>query len=257
MKPLPLNAKGNGVGVDFSNLHIVKDRTSLSLPGLMLSSQWLLVVSLDTANGCMDQAISGGMERPGASSQRAKEATLRFFDGVIGRGFFSSLVVEIDYAARLINLHDPRSYEYTGNGMSLPLEMDSNYIYVRTQVKAAGRPPVTVRLIVDTGSAGTLTLNKQFAAAHGLLPPAEQLAAANECGMGGLAEGPSYEGRLEGLQLGDFTLSNPATFFRHTPVGEGYDGLLGNLVLRNFKVIFDFSRGRMILEPLRQVGGNR
>jgi hypothetical protein len=41
-------------------------------------------------------------------------------------------------------------------------------------------------------------------------------------------------------------------FFDHILVssGERYGGLLGAPALRNFKVIFDYSRGQIILEPL-------
>ena len=53
------------------------------------------------------------------------------------------------------------------------------------------------------------------------------------------------------LQLGGFKQSDPLTFFRHTPVGGGFDGLLGGPAVRNFKVILDYSRSRMILEPPR------
>jgi hypothetical protein len=60
---------------------------------------------------------------------------------------------------------------------------------------------------------------------------------------------------LEALQLGGFTLSNPMTIFYQEPAIQGSDGILGNPVLRNFKVIFDYARSRMILESPRRVKG--
>jgi hypothetical protein len=108
----------------------------------------------------------------------------------------------------------------------------------------------------ETGQ-DTLTLNKQFAEAHQLLPPAEKLRPTNECGIGGAAEGTSFEGTLEALQFGDYKLSKPLTFFRKNPHGKGFDGLLGGAILRNFTVIFDCSRSQMIFEPRRQVRGRR
>jgi hypothetical protein len=63
-------------------------------------------------------------------------------------------------------------------------------------------------------------------------------------------------GRLKALQLGGFKLSNPITVFYQVPPAQG-DGLLGNSALRNFTVIFDYSRSRLILEPPRQVKGSR
>jgi hypothetical protein len=43
-----------------------------------------------------------------------------------------------------------------------------------------------------------------------------------------------------------------ANFFAEgSPAGEGLAGHIGLGVLREFKVIFDYSRRRMILEPLK------
>jgi CubicO group peptidase (beta-lactamase class C family) len=234
-----------GVGTKPTDFHLVTDKASLSLPGVEISSRSMFAMS---KNDCADQATNDGIDRNVPSDQRPKEGTKKAMDGILGSEFFSSFVVEIDYPARLINLYEPQSYRYTGAGESFPIEIDG-LIYAQAQVKAPGLPPVTARLAVDTGAATTLTLNRRFAEEHKLLPPPEKLTATNECGIGGLAEGTSYEGRLEALQLGDIKLSNPLTFFRKNPVGKGYDGLLGGGALRHFKVIFDYSRRRMILEP--------
>jgi len=43
-------------------------------------------------------------------------------------------------------------------------------------------------------------------------------------------------------------LYKPLTGSQQT-AGQGYDGLLRGAILRNFEVIFDYSRSRMILEP--------
>ena len=68
---------------------------------------------------------------------------------------------------------------------------------------------------------------------------------------GGQAQEKSLIGTLEALKLGHFKLSNIFTVFYQDPDAEGYDGLLGGSALRNFKVIFDYSRSNMILEPPR------
>jgi hypothetical protein len=251
MKLQLLRKQVAGVGTKPLDVHIVTDKATFSFPGVVLSSRSLFAISMDKINECYDEATNGGIDRNVPSDQRVNEGARKVMDGIFGRGFFSSFVVEIDYAARLINLYDPQSYKYTGRGESIPLEIDSTYIYVRAQIKAQGRPPVTARLVVDTGGGAALTLNKQFAEEHKLLPPAEKLTPTNECGISGLAEGTSYEGTLEALQLGAVKLPDTLTFFRKNPVGKGYDGLFGGAALRNFKVIFDYSRSRMILEPPR------
>jgi len=52
------------------------------------------------------------------------------------------------------------------------------------------------------------------------------------------------------VQIGHVTLLNAMTFFRRTSNGQGFDGLLGGGALRGFRVIFDYSRRRLILERL-------
>ena len=58
-------------------------------------------------------------------------------------------------------------------------------------------------------------------------------------------------GRLKSLEVGRFAITNPLTGF--TKVGEiadaGKAGNIGGGFLRRFRVIFDYSRKRMILEP--------
>lgn len=67
--------------------------------------------------------------------------------------------------------------------------------------------------------------------------------------MGGAVALPL--GRAEALRLGRFTLDHPVTGFptqgqfgRH-----GMAGNIGNAVLRRFRVVFDYSRSRVSLEP--------
>ena len=75
--------------------------------------------------------------------------------------------------------------------------------------------------------------------------------------INGSAKDATLVGTLEAaLQLGDFKLSNPLTVFFQKTVARDYDGLLGGVALRNFKVVLDYSRSRMILELSRGVRGS-
>jgi hypothetical protein len=57
-------------------------------------------------------------------------------------------------------------------------------------------------------------------------------------------------GRARGLEIGPFAIADPIILL---PAGEitapGKAGNIGGRLLRRFRVIFDYSRGRMILEP--------
>ena len=43
----------------------------------------------------------------------------RAYEGTLGRDFFESFVVAIDYARKTVRLYDPASYQYSGKGKSL------------------------------------------------------------------------------------------------------------------------------------------
>lgn len=69
------------------------------------------------------------------------------------------------------------------------------------------------------------------------------------CGLGGYAKEKSWIGTLEALQLGEFKVPAPTTEFRLSDPTTDADGFIGGAVLRRFKLIFDYSRRRMMLEP--------
>jgi hypothetical protein len=63
--------------------------------------------------------------------------------------------------------------------------------------------------------------------------------------------------RLPKLQIGKLTVDRPtADFFeKGSPVDPGLAGHIGMEVLRQFRVIFDYSRKQMILEPYPEKSG--
>jgi hypothetical protein len=64
---------------------------------------------------------------------------------------------------------------------------------------------------------------------------------------------------IGGLRLGSFNIVNPITMFSRAANGvlasSDFDGLIGSAVLRHYKVVFDYSRRRMILEKVSQGPG--
>lgn len=231
-----------GSGAATPEYYRVTDGVSFRLPGVVFTSQGVVAMALDKVQGCIDNAAADG------SASNAAQSARKGLDGILGKDFFSSLVVEVNYTARRINLYDPHSYQYRGKGQSLPLEI-GGFIYVQAQIRAKGRKPITARLMVDTGASAPLSLTKQFIEANRLLPPVEKLREVKDCGIGGFANEKSWVGSLDALQLGGVRLSNPVTVFLQDAAASEYDGTLGNIALSNFYVIFDYARRRMILAP--------
>ncbi|HWW76523.1 MAG TPA: aspartyl protease family protein, partial [Pyrinomonadaceae bacterium] len=176
----------------------------------------------------------------------------RRVDGIIGYDLFKLFVVEVDYAAKTINLYDPRGYEYGGAGEVVPFTLHGGTPFTRVRLVVEGGAAVEGDFEVDTGSDGSLSVNRPFAEKHKVL---ELLpgASASKTGSGAGGETAYVEGRVKELGLGRFTFPGPVVTFSRDNEGEGTNadsaGQLGGEIFRRFKVIFDYTRGRMILEP--------
>ena len=246
---LKLIGQAGGIGARQPDVYLVTDKVSFSLPGVALSHGRLLAVSLDAVESCVNEFNVDEEGRNIASERSKQSGPKREVDGILGKEFFDQFVVEIDYAQRQLNVYDRSSYKYAGSGKDIPLEIGEQHIFAQAQIKAAGRAPLTGRFLLDTGSAQAVSLLKPFMNEHRLSPSTEGLTSVPVCGLGGHEKEKSWIGTLEALQLGEFKISAPVTEFRFADPNTDADGFIGGAVFRRFKVIFDYSRRRMILEP--------
>ncbi len=181
--------------------------------------------------------------------------SLTGIDGVIGRIVFATLVVEVDWEKRSIKLHDPAKYKYSGKGTVLPLTFDDGgRPYTMANVVLSGDKKVPVKLVVDTGGSHTLSLDVG-SKPEILLPEG---ARKTVLGRGGSGEITGYAGRIKSFELGGQMLKDVPTDFPDESSGTagigGRQGNLGSGVLRRFKVIYDYSRKQMIIEPNKFAG---
>jgi Aspartyl protease len=200
---------------------------SLSVPGAEVSNQMIFSTPFPTVPGFA-------------------------FDGVLGYGFINQFVVEIDYLNKQMNLYDPRTYAYRGEGKIIPLAFDDHKIpSVLTSVQIEGRVPVAAKLEIDTGADGTLVINGSFVKKQQLLAAMPKAVKDRGRGLGG--EESRLLGQVKAVQLGEFVMKDPPVILLlETEVeSKGGDGVLGGEIFRRFKMIIDYSRQRMILEPNR------
>jgi hypothetical protein len=177
----------------------------------------------------------------------------REIHGFLGAELFERYTVEIDPAAQRLLLHDPETFEYRGRGHELPLEIvGGRSIVDGLVVIEEGGKELPVRLMVDTGSSRFLTLVTK--SRRRLKPPSEQRRGASVGVVGEtsvtlastrqLRFGPIVARELETAWLGGQDV--PA--LRNI---ENLNGILGNWFLSQFRTIFDYRRGKLVLEPLR------
>jgi hypothetical protein len=181
-----------------------------------------------------------------------ENSTGRAMDGILGAEFFRRYVVEIDYDESEISLYEPATFDYAGRGESLPLSFIDNHPYVRAKVELQGRDAIEGEFVIDAGSNLALILLPSFIEEHKLRDALPQTLRTYGRGVGGEVVLPL--GRASRLRLGGFRLERPVTAFPSdgTFGRAGKAGNIGSAVLRHFKVIFDYSRSRVILEPNKQ-----
>lgn len=175
------------------------------------------------------------------------------FDGIIGSEFIKQFVLELDYQARLITLHDKEKFTYSGTGESIPIRLNSaGHPILEAEVTPMGSEPVKGKFVLDIGSGAALALYSPFVSERHLLGPGlKTIKALGGAGAGGETTGQL--GRVAELKIGRFRISNPITLFSQDKAGAfASSALLGNIgaqVMSKFRILLDYNRNRIILEP--------
>jgi hypothetical protein len=175
------------------------------------------------------------------------------FDGIIGGDFIKEFVVEVDYQARVLKLHQKDKFSYTGRGETLPLEFNNiGYPTIEATVTPIGGTPIKGRFLIDLGSGGTLALHSPFVNSNNLLKP--ELKTIKSIGAGGAGGQVSgHVGRVGELSFGSFKIARPTTLFSQDKGGafasSQLAGNIGQQIMGKFKIFLDYGRSRIILEP--------
>jgi aspartyl protease family protein len=168
--------------------------------------------------------------------------------GLLGFDFLAELGVRIDYERQVVTAVPGTSFvPPTDKNL---IELDVRFGTLQPMTSASFDGAIANRLIIDTGSAGTILLFDHFARAHPEVfrNPAPGLGTY----LGGVGGFFAVEGwRMRAIRLGavnftDFTVYRVDS--KHSyQVDE--DGLLGYDLLRHFTVVLDYSNGRVFLTP--------
>ena len=205
--------------------------------------------------GLEDLALPVNMALPLPELPRALG---RPVDGIIGGQFIRQFVVELDYQARLMTLHDPATFTYTGPGESIPIEFVSgSQPTISATVTATGGQPLTGRFLFDVGSGQALILHSPFVTQHQLLrDDSHTIRPIGGAGAGGPPEGRL--GRTESLRIGSFTLNRPITMFSKDKAGAfanaALAGNIGAQVAMRFRLFLDYRNRCIIFEPAATYG---
>jgi hypothetical protein len=169
-------------------------------------------------------------------------------DGILGVGFFRRFVVEIDTDKRVMRLHEPAGFNYSGKGEVLRMEFKTSTPIIEAAIVPLGSGEIAGRFEIDTGCDDCVCLGHEFVSANHLLGETNSAAESVRRGVGGSAG--IQPGKLAELRIGKFVVKEPTAnfFLEGSPAGEGQAGHIGMGALGRFKIIFDYAKREMILE---------
>jgi hypothetical protein len=175
-------------------------------------------------------------------------------DGVLGAPFFESLAVTFDYSVPSLELRDAESFHSSPEGQEIPLRLRDGLPIVPARLKLQGRPELQGEFLVNSASERAVVLFAAFVAAHRLIDPASAPSGAESSDSGSASLAGIL--RAEKMQLGPFTFSGPVIELSRSGRGLKADqelaGMLGSAILSRFRVTWDLSRHRMILEKTKR-----
>ncbi len=175
-------------------------------------------------------------------------ATGRPINFIFGSESLGDIVVDIDYPNRRIAFRSAKSFDYVGSGHTVEVKALKRGRHAIRATIENGEPGW---YLIDTGSASSAIVFAAFARDQQILQNRALISESVSGGISGIIrETITSVGRFTvgGFELNDMPIEVPAES-EGRQTSEDFDGLLGNEVLSRFRVIFDYSRGQIHLEP--------
>ena len=165
-------------------------------------------------------------------------------DGFMGFPFYEKYVIEHDYTAKKLTFRDPRTFTYSGHGVQLDIESTSYVPLVDGTLD--GMPG---KFGIDTGARSSLLLYGPYVASHGLREKYKpKFEGVTGWGIGGPVR--SEIARIGGVGLGGIEIHDVVARFSlnksGATAGSSKAGLIGPDILKQFTLICDYSRKKLI-----------
>lgn len=175
-------------------------------------------------------------------------------DAILGVDLLSRAVVCTDLDAMRMRVHDPKTYVHSGSTAGITAtELDSGTYGFLMQVVPDGRKdPVEVMVKLDTGADNYLTFYNHALVAHGLMRPGKRYR-----GASGFGAEPTIthnrHGKLSSASVQGRTWRRVPVVYQVDPVNaasrQTCDGLIGQGLLNEFVITYNFPAGLVYLEP--------
>ncbi len=175
-------------------------------------------------------------------------------DGIIGYDLLKDYIVEVNHDNQRISIFDRKDYVYDRGGEAQPLQYllgNKAQACVEAEVELDDGEVLSGLFVIDSGAGLTLSFNAPFVKKHDLL---ERTGAGASKTMRGLSKGfATATGRITYLDLCGFPIEDLPVTLSKAGAGftasDGYAGIIGNVILRRFNIVYDYSGDTIYLEP--------
>ena len=174
--------------------------------------------------------------------------------GLLGYDFISRFVIDIDYEKKLITLHDPKNWNYSGKGIAVPIVYDEGIPFTQGAISVGPKKEIPAFFVIDFGAAETMTLTSPFVRANDLLSVALANPTVNR--PAGLEKQffaqNNVRGHVDQLTLGELTVHaipiNMSVNTQGAYASKNFSGTVGEGIYHRYHIILDYARNRVIFE---------
>jgi predicted aspartyl protease len=168
-------------------------------------------------------------------------------DGVLGTEVLRRYVVEFDYTRSRVTLHRPAAASGLAAG-GVPITLDGNVLLAPATLAFLDGSRLPARILVDTGSNGSLTLTTPFVRRHSLATRFRTTRASAAIGVNGMSVAPVID--LVSLAFGHALIRAPEAALSSAVSGlhasGDFDGILGAELLRRAdRLVIDYPGRRL------------
>jgi hypothetical protein len=175
--------------------------------------------------------------------------------GVLGADVLSHLALRINYQTQSLQLYDASTFQYSGRGLKIPLEVSAGIPAMAGKVSVRHRGKFSGLVAIATGQTEPVAFSAHFAAAHGFAELSEKMLPLP--GMDAVSDTDvrDFLGRVQELQFGKVIFADPIAIFPTKSIADAetvppqFICAMGGEILRRFTVILDSPAKLLVLEP--------
>ena len=201
--------------------------------------------SFAIGNLLLQDQVCGDFDLSGVASVAPSGET---FGGVLGFDFISRFPLLIDYRDSMLTVYNPDHFTPPDGGVEVPFELAHNIPRIKAELNG-----IAGDFIVDLGNSSGLIVHKEFADEHDLLSKLDDVrrSAVWLGGVGGNVRGTTA--LAKSLKIGTIRIDSLGVILPESSKGitgsSELAGNIGNLVLENFRVLFDYANRRLVFFP--------